>query len=73
MAHRIAKFRKEIQGMNVGELKAKANSLEAQLFQLRIQFKTGQLPSPAALGSVRKDLARVKMAMNRVDGVKAAR
>ena len=73
MAHRIAKMKKEIKGMNAGELGAKANDLEAQLFQLRMQFKTGQLPSSAALGGVRKDLARVKTALTQLSTAKVTR
>jgi large subunit ribosomal protein L29 len=63
MAHRIAKFKKEIKGMSESELKARAGDLETQLFGLKMQFKTGQLPSSAAMKSIRKDLARVKTAM----------
>ena len=64
MAHRISKFKKEVQGMNAAELKARASDLETQLFSFKMQFKTGQLPSTAAMKNVRKDLARVKTAMN---------
>ncbi len=64
MAHRISKFKKEIQGMNAAELNVRAGDLETQLFNLKMQFKTGQLPSTAAMKNVRKDLARVKTAMS---------
>jgi large subunit ribosomal protein L29 len=63
MANRHSKFKKEIQGLNLKELQAKAKDIESQLFQLRMQFKTGQLGSTAVLGLVRKELARVKTAM----------
>ncbi len=60
MAHRISKFKKEIQSLNAKELKAKAADLEEHFFQLRMQLKTGQLASPAMMGLVRKEITRVK-------------
>ena len=60
MANRRAKSRKEIQALNAQELKTKVTDIEAHLFQLRMQMKTGQLASPAMMGLARKELARVK-------------
>lgn len=63
MAHRLAKQKKEISALNAKELGVKSKELENHIFQLRMQFKTGQLASSAMLKLARKDLARVKTAM----------
>jgi len=63
MAHRKSKSRKEIQALNADELKVKAKEVEDHLFQLRMQFKTGQLASPTMLSLARSELARVKTAI----------
>ncbi len=63
MAHRISKQKKEIGSLGMKELHAKTRELEDHLFQLRMQVKTGQLPSTAMLMMARKELARVKTAM----------
>ena len=63
MANRKSKFRKEIKDLNTVELKSKVKDIETHLFQLRMQFKTGQLSNTAALNTVRKELAMVKTAM----------
>ena len=41
------------------ELRDKEAELAQQLFQLRLQKTTGQLESPAKVGAVKRDLARV--------------
>ncbi len=63
MAHRISKQKKEISGLGAKELQAKVRELEEHIFQLRMQFKTGQLASTAMMGIARKELARVKTAL----------
>jgi large subunit ribosomal protein L29 len=63
MAHRISKSKKEIAAMGVKELSAKVRELEDHIFQLRMQFKTGQLPSSAVMKLARKEMARVKTAL----------
>ena len=60
MANRRAKSRKELKGLGADELKAKARDLQAHLFQLRMQFKTGQLGSTAMLKLARSEIARAK-------------
>lgn len=60
MANRISKSRKELKAMNSSELQKKAQELQDHLFQLRMQFKTGQLASTAMIGLARSELARVK-------------
>jgi large subunit ribosomal protein L29 len=64
MAHRISKFKKEIKSLNVGELQSKVKEVENHLFQLRMQFKTGQLASTAMMSLARKELARIKTAIS---------
>jgi ribosomal protein L29 len=63
MAHRISKQKKELGTLGVKELHGKVRELEDHLFQLRMQSKTGQLPSSAMLMVARKELARVKTAI----------
>ena len=63
MAHRISKLKKELGTAGVKELQAKTRELEDHIFQLRMQFKTGQLASTAMMGLARKELARVKTAL----------
>lgn len=62
MAHRISKQKKEIKGLNAKELQAKGKEIEDHIFQLRMQFKTGQLASTAMMKLARKELARLKTA-----------
>jgi ribosomal protein L29 len=64
MAHRISKQKKELVGANPKELHAKTRELESHIFQLRMQLKTGQLPSTAMMTMARKELARVKTALS---------
>ena len=63
MAHRISKSKKEIKGMGEKDLRAKVREIEDHIFQLRMQFKTGQLASTAMMKLARKELARVKGAI----------
>ena len=50
MAHRISKQKKEIAGLGIKDLRVKVRELEDHIFQLRMQFKTGQLASTAVMG-----------------------
>jgi large subunit ribosomal protein L29 len=50
----------EIREMTDDELLTKHDELTRGLFNLRIQFATGQLDSTARLKTSRRDLARVK-------------
>ena len=63
MAHRISKSKKEIAGLGPKELQSKVREIEDHLFQLRMQFKTGQLASTSMMALARKELARVKTAL----------
>jgi large subunit ribosomal protein L29 len=51
---------KEIKDMGADELRQKARDLAEELFRLRIRHTSGQLDSPATMGRVRKDIARIK-------------
>ncbi len=71
MAHRISKQKKEITALGPKELQAKVRELEDHIFQLRMQFKTGQLASTAMMGIARKELARVKTVLTSKASAKA--
>ncbi len=51
---------REIRELGADELKQKNRELAEELFKLRIRHASGQLESPAVLGKVRRDIARVK-------------
>ncbi len=51
---------KEIRDMGMDELRQKNKDLAEELFRLRIRHTSGQLDSPAMMGRVRKDIARIK-------------
>lgn len=46
--------------MSVDELRAEEASLSEELFRLRFRRVTGQLEKSSKIGTVRKDLARIK-------------
>ena len=50
----------ELKEKAVDDLKAEAEALSKQLFQLRLQKATGQLDNVSKFKQVKKDLARVK-------------
>ena len=49
----------ELREQTEEELRERETELSQQLFQLRLQKTTGQLESPAKIGAVRRDMARV--------------
>jgi large subunit ribosomal protein L29 len=51
---------KEIRDLSVAELQQKNKDLVEELFRLRLRHASGQLESPATLGRIRRDIARVK-------------
>ena len=51
---------KEIRDLSLDELKNKNRELVEGYFNLRIRHTSGQLESPASIGLIRKDIARVK-------------
>ncbi|MBU2054752.1 MAG: 50S ribosomal protein L29 [Proteobacteria bacterium] len=51
---------KEIRDLSIGELQQKNRELVEDYFKLRLRHASGQLDSPAMLGRVRRDIARIK-------------
>jgi large subunit ribosomal protein L29 len=51
---------KEIRDLSVDELQQKNRELVEELFNLRLRHASGQLDSPATLGNIRRDIARVR-------------
>jgi ribosomal protein L29 len=51
---------KEIRNLSDHDLDKKLYDLQSELFNLRFRLATGQLENPSAIGSVKKDIARVK-------------
>ncbi len=51
---------KEIRDLSIDELRQKNRELVEEFFKLRLRQASGQLESPAMLGHVRKDIARIK-------------
>ena len=51
---------KEIRDLSVDELQQKNRELVEELFKLRLRHASGQLDSPATLGNIRRDIARVR-------------
>ncbi len=51
---------KEIRDLSIDELLQKNRELVEEFFKLRLRQASGQLDSPAMLGHVRKDIARIK-------------
>ncbi len=54
---------KDIRDLGVDELRQKNRELSEEFFNLRMRHASGQLESTAAIGHVRKDIARVKTVM----------
>lgn len=57
----------ELKNLSKDELTAKVREFEASLFQVKMKHATGQLEDTANLWRLRKDLARVKMLLSRVE------
>ncbi|MBN1665238.1 MAG: 50S ribosomal protein L29 [Deltaproteobacteria bacterium] len=51
---------KEIVELSTDELHRKNTELMEELFNLHIRHTSGQLESPAMMGNVKKDIARIK-------------
>jgi large subunit ribosomal protein L29 len=50
----------DLRDLTVDDLQAKAKELDDQTFRLRLKKALGQLESPIAMRSNRRDLARIK-------------
>ena len=51
---------KEIRNLSDQDLDKQLYDLQSELFNLRFRLATGQLENPSAIGTVKKDIARVK-------------
>jgi large subunit ribosomal protein L29 len=51
---------KELRGLSLEELEAKAHEFRGELFNARIRKETGQLENTAKLGLLRRDIARAE-------------
>ena len=51
---------KEIRELGEQELDVKLSDLSETLFNLRFQYKAGQLENPSRMNQVRRDIARLK-------------
>jgi large subunit ribosomal protein L29 len=51
---------KEIRDLGTDELLQKNRELVEEFFKLRLRQASGQLDSPAMLGHIRRDIARIK-------------
>jgi len=49
---------KEMTNMTAEQLQAQVADLKEQLFNLRFQLATGQLPNPKMITEVKRDIAR---------------
>lgn len=50
----------DIRNLSDQDLSQKLQDLKQELFNLRFQIAAGQLENPNAIGSVKKDIARVR-------------
>ena len=55
---------KNVRAMTVEETETKLKELTVELFNLRFQHATGQLENSMRLPQTKKDIARVKTALN---------
>ena len=55
---------KEINKLNVDEIKNKINSLKKDLFNFRFRKVNGQLESTAKVSQIKKDVAKLLTALN---------
>lgn len=51
---------KEVRDLGIDELTQKNRELTEELFKLRLRHASAQLDSPAMLGRIRRDIARIK-------------
>ncbi|MDD5711480.1 MAG: 50S ribosomal protein L29 [Smithellaceae bacterium] len=59
---------KEIRDLSQDELLAKQRDRAEELFRLKLRHASGQLESPATLGKLRKDIARIKGVLKEREG-----
>ncbi len=54
----------EIRDLTVDELRKRHTKMREELFELKMKHSLGQVASPSQIRAVRRDLARVKTALN---------
>ncbi len=59
--------REDLRGYNVGDLNKQLDDLYKELFNLRFQRASGQLPNPNRLKEVRRAIARTKTALRALE------
>ncbi len=59
---------KELRDLQSDELKQKKAELDEELFRLKIRHSSRQLDSTAALGKVKKDIARINTVLRQKEG-----
>ena len=60
----------ELRELSTQELLQREKELAMELFNLRFQMATGQLSNHTAIGKTKKEIARVKTALNEKDNTK---
>lgn len=60
----------ELRELSIQELLQREKELAMELFNLRFQMATGQLSNHTAIRKTKKDIARVKTALNKKDNTK---
>ena len=61
-------FLKEVREEDAEKVQGKLKDLEQELMNFRFQKSGGQLKSPAAVGSLRRNIARVKTVLREKSG-----
>jgi large subunit ribosomal protein L29 len=60
----------ELRELSTQELLQREKELAMELFNLRFQMATGQLSNHTAIRKTKKDIARIKTALNEKDNMK---
>jgi large subunit ribosomal protein L29 len=63
---------KEIREKSVEDLADARRSMKQEIFNLRIQQKSGQIENPARIRVLRRSIARIETAINELAARKAA-
>jgi large subunit ribosomal protein L29 len=63
---------KEVRDLSIDELQQKNRELVEELFRLRLRHASGQLDSPAVMGHIRRDIARIKTVLVQKEGARGA-
>ncbi|MFA5181343.1 MAG: 50S ribosomal protein L29 [Syntrophales bacterium] len=58
----------ELRDLGKDELLQKNQELDEELFRLKLRHTSGQLDSPATLGQIRKNIARIKTVLRQKEG-----